>query len=997
VAASVSFGTTELSKIFVVSTTNLNHTAPAYEFFTISGQDAAGAGASRVSSGVLNVLSQNVSSDHRFVITPSPQSVIEGSSVTFTISRAASGSAVTINLSTTSAGLVSPAFSASVVGSVSFGSTELSKIFVVSTTNLNHSAPAYEIFTISGQDASGLGASRVSSGVLNVLSQNVSSDHRFVITPSPQSVIEGDSVTFTISRAASGSAVTINLNVSSAGLVSPDFSASVAASVSFGTTELSKIFVVSTTNLNHTVPVYELFTISGQDAAGAGASRVSSSILNVLSQNVSSDHRFVITPSPQSVIEGGSVTFTISRAFSGSAVTINLSTTSAGLASSAFSASVVGSVSFGSTELSKVFVVSTTNLNHSAPVYEIFTISGQDASGLGASRVSSGVLNVLSQNVSSDHRFVITPSPQSVIEGDSITYTISRAASGSAVTINLSVTSAGLVSPDFAASVVGSVSFGTTELSKIFVVNTTNLNHTAPAYEAFTISGQDASGLGASRVSSGVLNVLSQNVSADHRFVITPSPQSVIEGGSVTYTISRAASGSAVTINLSTISTGLVSPDFVASVVGSVSFGSTELSKVFVISTTNLNHTAPAYEAFTISGQDASGPGASRVSSGVLNVLSQNVSSDHRFVITPSPQSVIEGDSVTLTVSRVASGSAVTINLSIVSAGLVNPDFAASVVGSVSFGSTELSKVFVVNTTNLNHTAPAYELFTISGQDVAGPGVSRVSSSMLNVFSQDVSSDRRFVITPALQSVIEGGSVTFTISRVASGSAITINLSTTSAGLVSPDFIASVAGGSVSFGSTELSKVFTVNTTNLNHVASQYELFTISGQDALGLGVSSVSSGVLDVLAYNQITMTASNGTLTGTNIGVIEGHAVTVTLTSFRQISLSDGNVVLNIASGVNSTNPAVLPSPITLTIGTIKSSFSKILSLSNTVGEDEILVVNAVDPANVYTINPVTITVQAYPIVIVSGSITGCYGTIADLRSVISIRIHFTIRVGA
>ena len=177
-----------------------------------------------------------------------------------------------------------------------------------------------------------------------------------------------------------------------------------------------------------------------------------------------------------------------------------------------------------------------------------------------------------------------------------------------------------------------------------------------------------------------------------------------------------------------------------------------------------------------------------------------------------------------------------------------------------------------------------------------------------------------------------------------------------------------------------LSGSFTIQTTNNGISLNQY--LNIIGS-ASGY---SVLSGSLTVIDFNQITMTASNGTVSGTSIAVVEGSSVTITLTSLRQITASDGNVDLNIVAGAASTNPTIWQSPITLSIGTTSASFSQTLSLSNMVGADEILVVNAIDPSGAYTINPVTITLQAYPVVVVSNSITGCYGTIADLRSVIT-----------
>ena len=246
-------------------------------------------------------------------------------------------------------------------------------------------------------------------------------------------------------------------------------------------------------------------------------------------------------------------------------------------------------------------------------------------------------------------------------------------------------------------------------------------------------------------------------------------------------------------------------------------------------------------------------------------------------------------------------------------------------------------------------------------------------------------SDKIFTIS-SKQTVVEGSTAIYTISRSDGTSAVTVNLSLSSKNPATPPFQASLVNTSISFLQGEKSRSITITTTNLPHDANLEQLFSIDRADG-ELGYVVKGSELL-VLAYNAITLTASNGTASGSNISVIEGNPVTLTLTSFRQITTADGDVGFNITRDpVKSTNNTTLITPMTLTIGTNgTSSRPQKISLSNMVGQDEILIVQATDTKSMYRVSPITITIYAYPVVLVSGSITTCNGASADLKSVIT-----------
>ena len=259
------------------------------------------------------------------------------------------------------------------------------------------------------------------------------------------------------------------------------------------------------------------------------------------------------------------------------------------------------------------------------------------------------------------------------------------------------------------------------------------------------------------------------------------------------------------------------------------------------------------------------------------------------------------------------------------------------------------------------------------------------NSGALNVYSKNTPSDKKFTISPANSTIVEGSSIVYTISRSLGGSAVTVKLDKS---IVSADlgFVITGVPVSIDFGTNELSKTFTVQAVDGNHAAGSSQDFSIG--KLLGETGYVVTPAILKVLAYNAITLTASNGTASGSNISVIEGNSVSITLASFRQITTADGDVGFNITRDpVKSTNNTTLITPMTLTIGTNgTSSRPQKISLSNTVGQDEILIVQATDTKSMYRVSPITITIYAYPVVLVSGPITTCNGASADLKSVIT-----------
>ncbi|TXI14767.1 MAG: hypothetical protein E6Q66_04395, partial [Pedobacter sp.] len=345
-----------------------------------------------------------------------------------------------------------------------------------------------------------------------------------------------------------------------------------SSSVIFGVNDLQKTIVINTTNSSHGIGDYEIFTLSGFDGTGGGNVLVSPSPqITVLSSQLPTTNRFTLAPSSAQVLEGGSLSLTISRVSVGSTASISFTLTPGQVSGTTFGVSLLSSsVIFGVNDLQKTIVINTTNSSHGIGDYEIFTLSGFDGTGGGNVLVSpSPQITVLSSQLPTTNRFTIAPSQQQVMEGSSLILTISRASSGTSVVINLASQGLGVVPSTSSAFSISlgstSVTFGSGDLSKSIVINTTSLPHGVGEYENFTLSGVDASGIGNSYVGSeefeviALANVVKINepttVAVGNTIAIsTTRSVSSVQGGALSYTLSSTGSGSAtIDVSLGTL------------------------------------------------------------------------------------------------------------------------------------------------------------------------------------------------------------------------------------------------------------------------------------------------------------------------------------------------------------------------------------------------------------------------------------------------------------
>ena len=401
-------------------------------------------------------------SDFAISAIPSSQSVVQGSSTTYTVStQATSGAPRPVSLSIS--GLPAGATGTFNPASVNAGGTS---ILTVSTTTATPAGTVGLVIAGSYTSPPATHSTAVSLTVTAV----VPDDFAISASPSAQSVVQGSSTTYTVNtQVTSGTARTVSLSVS--GMPAGATGSFNPAAVTAGG---SSVLTIATT----TTAATGTFTLSIAGQYPSGATHSTAVSLTVTAP-VPDDFAISASPAAQSVVQGSSTSYTVStQVASGIAQIVTLSVS--GLGTGATGSFNPASVAAGG---SSVLTVATTAT--AATGTFTLSISGQYPSGTTHSTAVSLTVTAL---VPDDFAISASPSAQSVVQGSGTTYTVNtQVASGIAQPVSLSVS--GLAAGATASFNPASVTAGG---SSVLTIATT----TTAATGTFTLSiaGQYPSG-----------------------------------------------------------------------------------------------------------------------------------------------------------------------------------------------------------------------------------------------------------------------------------------------------------------------------------------------------------------------------------------------------------------------------------------------------------------------------------------------------------------------
>ena len=345
------------------------------------------------------------------------------------------------------------------------------------------------------------------------------------------------------------------------------------------------------------------------------------------------DFSFGVSPSSQTVTQGGSTTYTVT-------MTPNSTFTSGGSVAVS-TASAPGDVTFSGcasalTAASPSCTLTVTTSPSTAASSHALTITGTGDGTLPAH--SAGATLAVQAPLAPDFSLGIAPSTQTVTQGGSTTYTVT-------LTPNSAFTSTSSVSLG-ESSAPGDVSFSgcasaLTAASPSCTLTVTTSGSTAASSHALTVTGTGSGTLPAH--SAGATLVVQAPVAPDFSLGVTPSTQTVTQGGSTTYTVTLSPN--------STFGAGSVSVA-PASTPADVSFSGcasalTAASPTCTLTATTTSTTAISSHTLTVTGTGSGSLPAHSAGATLVVQSAQVAVGDFALQVSPSNQVLFTPGSAT--------------------------------------------------------------------------------------------------------------------------------------------------------------------------------------------------------------------------------------------------------------------------------------------------------------------------------------------------------------
>ena len=831
--------------------------------------------------------------------------VTEGGSVTFTITRSGSGTASTVFLSTTPGSADASDYQALSKSALSFAANETAQTVTVKTLadSLTEGVERFNLDLFKA--VTDTDPATAAAYIKDATTQNFEYTISSTASTAGTAVVEGGKVTFTITRSGSGVASTVYLSATPGTAGAADFQSSNKVALSFAAYETTKTVTVDTFE-DVATEGFENFSLDLYKNPGDATKTATS--LAYIKDKVLPTYEYTITSnaaSPAAAVgEGGKVFFTITRSGSGTESTVFVATAGGTAGGADFVGIGRQAITFLANQTTATVEVQT-NEDWWLESVEYFTLNLYK-NKTDAVYASSGSAFIKDQPVSTFTYTVTSNSDSSapVTEGSPVTFTVTRSGSGAASTVYLK-TFGGTASDgkDYQSLDRQALEFAANETSKTVTLNTyTDSLIESTEYFWLDVYRNYADG-GSTAFGSAHIKDLAA-VAKDYDYAITSSAPStgtaVVEGGVVTFTVTRSGTGSASTVYLSTTNSTTSPGDYQALDKLALSFGANETVKTVSVNTYTDSITE-GNELFWLdlykTYDDAVNANWASYGSAVITDPApganyQYTITSHAGINTPAT----EGGAATFTVTRSGSGTASTVYISTAGGTASAGDFQAMDKVALTFAPNETSKTVSVNT---------YTDSLIEGKEYFWLDLYKNYTDALTTFSsgyiQDPAAtapDYNYTITSSASPtpVNEGGVVTFTVTRSGSGAASTVYVSTTT-GTAGTDDYQSLDKVALSFAVGESSKTVTVNTyTDAWVEGKEYFYLDLykSYEKAVAFDPDSWGGAYLQDPPAVNYTIT-NNAASVGA--AATEGGAVTFTVT--RSASGSASTVYLSTESG--------------------------------------------------------------------------------------------------
>ncbi len=807
--------------------------------------------------------------------------VTEGGQVVFTITRSGSGSASTVYLSTSAGTADASDIQGLSKSPLTFAAYETTKTVTVAALQDSASEGTesfhldlYENLATATKSASASGF--IKDAALPFYSYTVKSS-----AGSPgYGVLEGGAVTFTITRSGSGAKSEVFVATAPGTAGNADYTQLALQSVSFSANQTVATVTVQT-NEDWWLETDEFFTLNLYRNATDGFLATYGTAF--IRDKPKVDYNYTITNLSEGTpaAEGTDITFTITRDGSGTASTVYVSTASGTADGSDYQSLEKQAVAFAAYETSKTITLSafTDSLTEGTEYFWLNLYRNLSDSGHSAFSKAS-----IQDTVAADYSYTVAssaPIGTPVSEGGMVTFTITRSGSGTASTVYLSTTPGTADGSDYQALDKLALTFAAYETSKTVTVGTYT-DGVAEGVEYFWLDlfknygDSTYSAFGSADIADAAVSVYSYSVTSGAPFELP-----VTEGGTITFTITRSASGTASTVYVGTeAGTASAGGGDYSGIGGiAVNFAAYETTKTITVATYT-DGVTEGTEYFWLNLYQSYADAVDFNWFGYASAyITDAVTANYSYTVTsnaPSGSPVAEGGTVTFTITRSSIGSASTVYLSTTPGTAGDSDYQTLDKLALTFAANETSKTVTV-ATYTDAITEGEEYFWLdlyknySDSTYATYGSGSIADAAVANYTYTVASNAP---------VGEGGTITFTITRSGSGTASTVYVSTPNGSAGDSDY-QDIFAQAVTFAANETSKTVNIATyTDGVTEGTEYFWFDLYRTYADALDVNwftYTSADITDAAVANYGYSVASSSPL-GSPVG--EGGSIIFTIT---------------------------------------------------------------------------------------------------------------------
>jgi hypothetical protein len=833
----------------------------------------------------------------------STSAINEGSAIVFTITRSGSGTSSTVYLDSVDGSAGSADYAAFADRTVTFAANETVKTISVSTysdalieSTENFSVALFKKST--DTSAAVTSTAFIKDVAVTSYGYTVASS----AATSATAASEGQSITFTITRSGTGTASTVYLSTGAGTAGALDYSALTKQALDFSSYDTTKTITVAAYKdaLNESVESFSLNLFKSLSDATATASATA-----YIADAVDPLYDYVLLSNASSAsaaaAEGGKVTFTIMRGGTGTASTVYLSTLAGTAGITDYMPISKTPVTFSANQSIATLQVDVTQDWWLEPVeYFRLGLYKNQTDTVASAYATSYIKDVLVGSYNYTIGSSASTAATATSEGSNVTFTVTRSGSGTASTVYVATASGTAIGgSDYATQSRQAVSFGTDETSKTVTVATYQDSLTE-GNEYFWLNlfrnatDTTSSTYAAAYIKDVALANYTYTLSSD-----ATSTSAAIEGGSITFTISRSGSGSASTVYVSTSNgSALGGSDFAALSRQAINFAANETSKTVTVATYQDGQTeANEYFWLDLYKNYSDTNWSTYASAYIKDVPVTNYSYTVTSNAATSGTAVTEGSSVSFTITRSGSGSASTVYVSTSDGSAYgDSDFASLDLQSVTFGASETSKTVTVSTyTDSTTESPEYfwlDLYkNYTDSSWSSYGRAYIKDAPVTSYSYSVISN-----ATTSNPVTEGGAVTFTITRSTSGSASTVYVATSNGTAQSGSDYLALSRQAVTFAANETSKTISVSTYQDSLSESTENFWLDLYTNATDVTWSAFASAYIkDAASVNYNYTVTSNAN--STSKAVVEGGVITFTIT--RSASGTASTVYVSTSEG--------------------------------------------------------------------------------------------------